>query len=164
LHAAAAQAALHPPQIRTDRLWLSRDLDLPLRRARLPGCADLPPLRVALMTTKLLLLLLIASSAALAQPHPSATFTWTWAQGAGDPATGFHVQRSVTAGGPYAVVGTVPVTTLTYLDTAVTVGATYYYVVTAYNSAGDSAKSNEVACMPPFQIPGPPAALSGTVK
>jgi hypothetical protein len=110
------------------------------------------------------MLLLAMAIPALAQPHPSATLNWTWTQGTGDPATGFHVQRATVTGGPYTVVGTVPVSTLTYLDTAVTVGATYYYVVTAFNSAGNSAKSCEVACALPFQIPGPPTALSGTVK
>ncbi len=110
------------------------------------------------------LFLVAAVIPAQAQPHPSATLNWSWSQGTGDPATGFHVQRSTTTGGPYVIVGTVPVTTLTFLDTAVTVGATYYYVVTAYNSAGDSSKSSEVACTLPFQIPGSPTGLSGTVK
>jgi fibronectin type 3 domain-containing protein len=113
---------------------------------------------------KLAILLLALVLLALAQPHPSATLAWTWTQGTGDPAMGFHIQRSATTGGPYTVINTVPLTTLTYLDTAVTVGATYYYVVTAYNNAGDSSKSSEVACTLPFQIPGPPTGLSGTVK
>ncbi len=98
-----------------------------------------------------------------AQPHPSVTLTWLAGVG-GDPATGFHVQRSATTGGPYTIVGTVPVGTLTYLDTAVAVGATYYYVVTAYNAGGDSIKSNEVSCTLPFQAPAPPTGLSSTVK
>jgi cellulose 1,4-beta-cellobiosidase len=113
---------------------------------------------------KTTVLLFVLAILALAQPHPSASLAWNWSQGTGDPATGFHVQRSTVAGGPYTVVGTVPISTLTYLDTAVTVGATYFYVVTAYNTAGDSAKSAEVACTLPFQIPGSPTALSGTVK
>ncbi len=110
------------------------------------------------------LLFLLLSVAALAQPHPSVTLAWSWTQGTGDPATGFHVQRAAITGGPYTVVATVPLATLTYLDTAVTVGTTYFYVVTAYNSAGDSAKSTEVTCTLPFQIPTAPTGLSGTVK
>ena len=118
---------------------------------------------------KTTVLLLVLAIFAIAQPHPSASLAWNWSQGTGDPATGFHVQRATTPGGPYTVVGTVPSTAtaveaLTYLDTAVTAGATYYYVVTAYNTAGDSAKSAEVACTLPFQIPGSPTNLSGTVK
>ncbi len=109
-------------------------------------------------------LLLVFSSAVAAQPHPSATLNWAWAQGTGDPATGFHVQRAAVTGGPYATVGTIPIGTLTFTDTTVVVGLTYYYVVSAYNSAGDSSKSNEVACVIPFQIPGAPSSLSATVK
>jgi len=113
---------------------------------------------------KLFLLTLFLAGAMLAQPHPSVTLTWTWTQGAGDPATGFHVQRSATTGGPYVVVGTVPLGTLTYLDTAVLVGATYFYVVTAFNPAGDSPKSAEVTALLPFQPPLAPTGLSGVSK
>jgi fibronectin type 3 domain-containing protein len=116
------------------------------------------------MKLKLLLAMLFFAACAMAQPHPSATLAWSWAQGTGDMALGFHVQRSTTTGGPYTIINTLPVTTLTYLDTAVAVGATYYYVITAYNNGGDSSKSNEVACTLPFQIPGAPTTLSGTVK
>ena len=113
---------------------------------------------------KLSVLLLILSGVAFCQPHPSVTLAWTWSQGTGDPATGFHVQRSTTTGGPYTIVATVPVGTLTYLDTTVTVGATYFYVVTAYNQSGDSPKSAEVTCTLPFLPPTAPTGLSGTVK
>ncbi len=112
---------------------------------------------------RIILLALLYTFLLAAQPHPSVTLAWLAGVG-GDPATGFHVQRSATTGGPYTIVGTVPVGTLTYLDTAVAVGATYFYVVTAYNSAGDSSKSNEVSCTLPFQAPAPPTGLSSTVK
>jgi len=108
--------------------------------------------------------LLMACLAMGQQPHPSANMTWAWSQGTGDMATGFHIQRSATAGGPYTVVGTVPVGTLTYLDTSVTAGQSYFYVVTAYNSGGDSSRSNEVACTIPFQAPRTPTTLSVTVQ
>lgn len=110
------------------------------------------------------ILLSVAACPAQIQPHPSASLTWAWVQGTGDPATGFHVQRSGTTGGPYTTVGTVPLGTLTYLDTAVTPGVTYYYVVTAYNPGGDSAFSNQAVCVIPFQAPISPSGLSGTVK
>lgn len=116
------------------------------------------------MRLKILLLFTMLVAVAVAQPHPSVTLAWSWAQGTGDPATGFHVQRSATTGGPYTIVGTTPVSTLTYLDTSVTVGSTYYYVVTSYNPGGDSAKSTEVSCVIPFQIPTAPTAVSGTAK
>ena len=104
-------------------------------------------------------------SSQAADPHPSVRLNWNWSQGTGDAATGFHVQRSATAGGPYTVVGTVtPATTLTYLDTAVLAGATYFYVVTAFNAGGDSSKSGEVSCTIPFQAPVAPSGLSAVTQ
>jgi len=119
-----------------------------------------------------LFLLVISCASAMAQNH-SATLTWAWSQGTGDPATGFHVQRATVTGGPYGVVATVPSpTTLTFVDTSVSAGQTYFYVVTAFNTAaattanpgGDSAFSNQVTCAIPFQSPSTPTGLSGTVK
>jgi fibronectin type 3 domain-containing protein len=109
------------------------------------------------------LLLLFAVSLS-AQPHPSVTLNWSWAQGTGDPATGFHIQRGTAAGGPYVVVGTVPVASGTFLDTTVTVGSTYFYVVTAFNTGGDSVKSNETSCTLPFLPASAPTGLSATTK
>lgn len=103
-------------------------------------------------------------SAQVADPHPSVRLNWQWSQGTGDAATGFHVQRSVTTGGPYTVVGTVPVGILTYLDTSVLAGAMYYYVVTAYNAGGDSSKTPEVSCVIPFQAPQAPSGLSAVTQ
>jgi hypothetical protein len=115
---------------------------------------------------KRLLLFLAFAAAAFAQ-H-SNTLTWTWAQGSGDPATGFHVWKvagtsaPVTTGTPYAVVSSP--TTLTYVDTAEVGGQTFTYVVTAFNTGGDSVPSNSVTCTTPFQDPNPPASLSGVSK
>ncbi len=62
-------------------------------------------------------------------------------------ATGYKVMRSTTAGGPYAHIAT-GVTATTYTDSTVTNGTTYYYVVTALNTAGESANSNEASATP----------------
>ncbi len=102
--------------------------------------------------------------ALLGQQH-SNTLTWSWAQGTGDPATGFHIQRSQTSGGPYTVIATITSPTiLTYIDTSVVAGQTNFYVVTAFNTGGDSTLSNQVTCVTPFQAPITPSTLSGTVK
>src|SRR5271157_2578657 len=58
-------------------------------------------------------------------------------------ATGYHVKRGQTAGGPYALLAST--STASYTDTSVSSGSTYYYVVSAYNSAGESGNSNEVS-------------------
>jgi hypothetical protein len=58
----------------------------------------------------------------------------------------YEVLRSSTAGGPYVKVGSVLSGTTSYNDTAVTEGATYYYVVRAVDSSFNrSSNSNEVS-------------------
>ncbi|WP_281888438.1 hypothetical protein [Paenibacillus sp. YYML68] len=66
-------------------------------------------------------------------------------------ATSYHIKRSTTAGGPYMSIAT-NVTGTTYSDTAVTHGTTYYYVVTAVNSYGESVHSNEASAKPTAPI------------
>ena len=62
--------------------------------------------------------------------------------------TGYKVYRSAISGGYYGLL--VSAAGLTYTDTAVQSGATYYYVVSAINSAGQqSAYSNQVKTMIP---------------
>jgi hypothetical protein len=72
------------------------------------------------------------------------TLSWTAVDGAMD----YNVKRSTTAGGPYTTIAT-NVTYTTFVDTTVTNGITYYYVVTAVNSSGiESANSNEASAIP----------------
>jgi len=59
---------------------------------------------------------------------------------------GYNVKRSTTSGSGYATVGTASGTS--YADTAVVPGQTYYYIVTATNSSGESANSLEVSAVP----------------
>jgi len=70
-------------------------------------------------------------------------------------AIGYDVQRSTTAGGPYSVVATP--NTASYTDTSVTDTVTYYYVVSAFNSAGESGNSAEASATP--QPPHPPTTF-----
>ena len=113
---------------------------------------------------RLLLLLLLGWTFVQGANH-SVTLSWTWAQGTGDPATGFHIQRSQVTGGPYAVIATVPSSsTLTFIDSSVVGGQTYFYVVTAFNGGGDSLPSNQVTCNIPFQPPMAPSGLQGNAK
>jgi hypothetical protein len=58
---------------------------------------------------------------------------------------GYNVYRSAVSGGSYAKVNSSLVAGLSYSDTSVTVGSTYYYVATAVDSSGtESVYSNEV--------------------
>jgi hypothetical protein len=61
------------------------------------------------------------------------------------------VKRAGASGGPYAVLANFPNSgdgTLSYTDTTVTDGTTYYYVVSANNTLGESANSSEQSAKP----------------
>ncbi|KEQ23039.1 hypothetical protein ET33_18805, partial [Paenibacillus tyrfis] len=83
---------------------------------------------------------------------PPATPTINWFRG-GDRvvdlywtttgAKSYTVKRSTSAGGPYAVLAS-NIKGISFTDTSVINGTTYYYVVTAVNEAGESAVSNEI--------------------
>ncbi|WP_317259372.1 fibronectin type III domain-containing protein [Paenibacillus baimaensis] len=78
------------------------------------------------------------------------TLSWTAVTGA----TGYNIKRSTTAGGPYTTVAT-NVYGSPYTDTTVTNGTTYYYVVTAVNSGGESGNSNEASATPQGTVTPP---------
>ncbi|WP_128895707.1 Kelch repeat-containing protein [Longirhabdus pacifica] len=59
----------------------------------------------------------------------------------------YNVYRSLTSGGPYTSVAT-NVYGTSYVDSPLTNGTTYYYVVTAVNENGESAYSNEASATP----------------
>jgi endoglucanase len=67
-----------------------------------------------------------------------------WTQSTSGFLAGNKIYQSSTSGGPYSLIKT-----LTPAGTSYTLGAakgvTYYYVVTAYNSLGESANSNQTA-------------------
>jgi titin len=76
--------------------------------------------------------------------------TLTWAppsDSGGSPLLGYHVYRGTASGGE-AAVPIATTTASTYTDTSLSDGTTYYYTVSAFNSVGDSAVSNEVAATP----------------
>jgi fibronectin type 3 domain-containing protein len=114
---------------------------------------------------KILIAIVLLMSLQAADPHPSARLNWQWSQGTGDAASGFHVWRANVTGGPYTLVATVtPATTLTYLDTTVVAGSTYFYTVSTFNAGGDSSKAPEVSCTIPFQAPASPTSLSAVTQ
>jgi len=85
-------------------------------------------------------------TAAGQQAH-SAILSWT-------PGTstiaGYNVYRGSVSGGPYTLVNTSLVSLLTFTDSAVQSGATYFYVTTAVDSGGnESVFSNEVTAVIP---------------
>ncbi|WP_281888522.1 glycoside hydrolase family 48 protein [Paenibacillus sp. YYML68] len=62
-------------------------------------------------------------------------------------ATSYTVKRAATSGGPYTVVAA-NVAAATYTNIGLTNGTTYYYVVSASNSNGESANSAQVSATP----------------
>ncbi|HVR84927.1 MAG TPA: LamG-like jellyroll fold domain-containing protein [Planctomycetota bacterium] len=73
-----------------------------------------------------------------------ATLSWT----AVPNATSYEVLRSTVSGGPYTSITPTGVTTPTFVDTGVTAGTTYYYVVVALTGVLTSDDSNEASCTP----------------
>jgi fibronectin type 3 domain-containing protein len=73
-------------------------------------------------------------------------------------ATSYNLKRATTTGGPYATIGSS--TIITFMNVGLTNGTRYFYVVSALNSAGESANSGEVNSMPAAPIT-PPAAPTG---
>ncbi|MGB2636522.1 MAG: glycoside hydrolase family 44 protein [Candidatus Acidiferrum sp.] len=96
----------------------------------------------------------------LAASPGNAQVSLSWSVSSG--AISYHVKRSAVSGGPYMQVAAPSGTT--YLDTSLTNGAKYFYVVSAVNSAGESANSAEVSATPtaPANPPPTPANLQAT--
>ena len=69
-------------------------------------------------------------------------------------ATSYNVKRATVSGGPYTTLGTA--SSAGYTDTTGTIGVTYYYIVTAVNSVGESANSAEVNA---YAVPPPVFAV-----
>jgi len=68
---------------------------------------------------------------------------WTAVSGA----TGYSVRRSTTSGGPYTTVKTNVVGT-SLVDTGLTNGTTYFYIVSATNAGGEGGASNQASTTP----------------
>jgi fibronectin type 3 domain-containing protein len=90
----------------------------------------------------------------------NAQVSLTWTASAG--ATSYHVKRATTSGGPYTQVSAPAATNFT--DTGLTKGTAYFYVVSAVNSAGESANSSQASATPvaPLSPPAAPTGLQAT--
>jgi cellulose 1,4-beta-cellobiosidase len=94
----------------------------------------------------------------------NAQVSLTWAASTG--ATSYVVKRSSTSGSGYSVIAS-GLTSTSYLDQSVTNGSTYYYVVSAVNSGGESGNSVQVSAIPEPLLPGAPlnvTAMAGNTR
>jgi fibronectin type 3 domain-containing protein len=96
----------------------------------------------------------------LAASAGNAQVSLSWSTDAG--ASGYHVKRAVTSGGPYTQVSapTSPVDN----DTSLTNGTKYYYVVSAVSSSGESANSSQIMAAPsaPTKVPPVPSGFAAS--
>jgi hypothetical protein len=78
----------------------------------------------------------------------TAALTWVASTSAG--VAGYNVYRGTVSGGPYTLVNSTPVAAVTYTDSGVAAGTTYYYVVRSVGSDGSlSAASSQVTASVP---------------
>lgn len=82
----------------------------------------------------------------------------TWNASAG--ATSYNVKRSTTSGSGYVFVANVTATS--FSNTGLANGTTYYFVVTALNSVGESGNSGEASATPAAPPSPPPAPTALT--
>jgi fibronectin type 3 domain-containing protein len=102
-----------------------------------------------------------ATPQGLARPSAPAVLTATPGNGqvalswsASSGATSYNVKRATVSGGPYTTIASP--SSASYTNSGLTNGTTYYYVVSAVNSAGESGNSPQVSATP--QLPPQPEA------
>jgi hypothetical protein len=94
--------------------------------------------------------------------NTSINLAWTAPADTGGAAiSGYKVYRGTSAGGEAAVPVATLLNVLSYSDSGLTNGTTYFYKVAAVNSVGTGAQSNERSATP--AAPAAPGAISGTV-
>ena len=103
-----------------------------------------------------------SAAAALAATPGDKQVALNWSASSG--ATSYIVKRATVSGGPYATIAS-PSSTI-YTNTGLINGTTYYYVVSAVNSAGESGNSPQVSAtpLPPTPPPTPAAPTSVTAS
>ena len=86
----------------------------------------------------------------------------TWTPSTSADVSRQRVYRGTSPGGPYSpIVEIISTTATSFTDTGLTDGATYYYVVRAFDGTSESANSNESSAVPIDNLaPAPPTGLA----
>jgi hypothetical protein len=108
------------------------------------------------ITPRVLILLLCAFTILLGDSHQvsAASLQVSWIDNSYDE-DGFGIERKLNPNGTYVIIAMVGPNVTIYSDNSLANGTTYCYRVYAFNSAGNSAYTNE-ACGTPSGIPPPP--------
>jgi endonuclease I/fibronectin type 3 domain-containing protein len=93
----------------------------------------------------------------LAATAGDAQVTLSWS--AVPDATTYKVKRSTSTGGPYTTIAS-SIVSPGYTDSSVLNETTYFYVVSAVNSGGESINSNEATATPQLTVPLAPTGLN----
>jgi hypothetical protein len=89
------------------------------------------------------------SGSGIAAPQHSVTLNWS--PSSSSNVLGYYVYRGSQSGGPYSIITSAAHANTNYVDSSVRGGQTYYYVVTAVDSAGvQSSYSNQVQAVIPY--------------
>ena len=83
-----------------------------------------------------------APTGLVAAPSGKKKINLTWNASTG--AISYKAKRAAVSGGPYTTIAT-GITSTSYLDSGLTSGTTYYYVVSAVNGAGESPNSGQAS-------------------
>src|SRR5262249_22659939 len=106
-----------------------------------------------------LLPLFFLAGAVTPVPTLAAQLTLTWVNTATN-ANGIKIERKAGTAGTFAQVVVVGANVTSYRDATLTGGATYCYRVRAYNTAGNSAYSNQACGVAPADTQPPTVSLS----
>ena len=88
----------------------------------------------------------------------------SWSANADPDLAGYRLSRATIAGGPYTPVGAGLLTGTSVVDSGLSNGTTYYYVLRAVDASGnESANSNEASAIPADNLaPAAPAGAAAT--
>lgn len=89
----------------------------------------------------------------------NAQVSLSWAASAG--VATYNIYRSTSSGGEGSTAYRTGITATSFTDTGLTNGTTYFYQVTAVNSAGESGKSSEVSASPTGAVVSTGTGLTG---
>ena len=117
------------------------------------------------VTPRVLILLLCAFPILLGDSHQvsAASLQVSWTDNSDDE-DGFSIERKLDPNGTYVVIATVGPNVTFYSDSSLANSTTYCYRVNAFNSAGNSAYTNEACKTPSGITPLPPSGNTITTN